>query len=70
MSRRAGANGWSPPCAVGTVGLGPALALGVEVVDVVIMLKTAAAVLGVTGKTQLGLGGAASVAVGPVGRHL
>ena len=62
--------GWSAPCAVGNVGLGPALAVGVEVVDVVIMLRTAAALRAVTGKAQLGLGGAASVAVGLVGRHV
>jgi lipid-binding SYLF domain-containing protein len=59
--------GWSAPSAIGTAGVGAGGQIGVEVTDFVIILNTKDAVKAFsTGNVTLG--GALSVAAGPMGR--
>jgi lipid-binding SYLF domain-containing protein len=60
--------GWSGPSAIGTGGLGFGFQAGAEVSELVIVLNTPAAVDAFAKGGNVTLGGALSVAVGPVGR--
>lgn len=62
-----GGPGWSAPSAVLSLASSVGWQLGAEVQDLVLVLRDEAALRAFTG-SQLGLGGAASVAAGPVGR--
>jgi lipid-binding SYLF domain-containing protein len=59
---------WSGPSAVGMCGLSIGLQLGLEKVDVIIVLNTDDAVQQFMKSNQVTLGGEASISVGPVGR--
>ena len=59
---------WSGPSAVGTCGLSIGLQLGLEKVDVIIVLNTDDAVQQFMKSNQVTLGGEASISIGPVGR--
>ena len=59
---------WSGPSAVSTCGLSIGLQLGLEKVDVIIVLNTDDAVQQFMKNNQVTLGGEASISVGPVGR--
>jgi len=60
---------WSPPCAAMCYGVGWGLQLGGELTDVLLVLRTREAVKAFCGNLHLGVGGAASVAVGFLGRQ-
>ena len=60
--------GWSGPSAIGTGGLGVGFQAGVEVAELVIVLNTQEAVNAFAKGGNVTLGGALSVAAGPVGR--
>lgn len=60
--------GWSGPSAIGTGGLGVGFQAGAEVSELVIVLNTPAAVDAFAKGGNVTLGGALSVAAGPVGR--
>ena len=60
--------GWSGPSAIGTGGLGVGLQAGAEVAELVIVLNTPEAVNAFAKGGNVTLGGALSVAAGPVGR--
>jgi lipid-binding SYLF domain-containing protein len=60
--------GWSGPSAIGTGGLGVGFQAGAEVAELVIVLNTAEAVNAFAQGGNFTLGGALSVAAGPVGR--
>jgi lipid-binding SYLF domain-containing protein len=60
--------GWSGPSAIGTGGLGVGFQAGVEVAELVIVLNTQEAVNAFATGGNVTLGGALSVAAGPVGR--
>jgi lipid-binding SYLF domain-containing protein len=62
------ARGWSGPSAIGTGGLGVGFQAGAEVAELVIVLNTAEAVNAFARGGNVTLGGALSVAAGPVGR--
>lgn len=59
---------WSAPSAIGTAGIGGGLEAGGELVEFMIILGSANAVK-VFHRTQVNVGGALSVAVGPYGRE-
>ena len=59
---------WSGPSAVGMCGLSIGLQLGLEKVDVIIVLNTDDAVQQFMKSNQVTLGGEASISVGPIGR--
>jgi lipid-binding SYLF domain-containing protein len=59
---------WSGPSAIGTGGLGIGFQAGAEVTELVIVLNTAEAVNAFAQGGNVTLGGALSVAAGPVGR--
>ncbi|KXZ54915.1 hypothetical protein GPECTOR_4g987 [Gonium pectorale] len=63
--------GWSAPCAVSAAGMGWGLQLGGELADVLLVLRSREALSGLCGGLGAGvvLGGAAGLAMGPVGRH-
>ena len=61
-------NGWSGPSAIGTGGVGFGFQAGAEVSELVIVLNTPAAVDAFAKGGNVTLGGAFTVAVGPVGR--
>jgi SH3 domain-containing YSC84-like protein 1 len=61
-------NGWSGPSAIGTGGLGIGFQAGAEVAELVIVLNTAEAVDAFAKGGNVTVGGAMSVAAGPVGR--
>lgn len=61
-------SGWSGPSAIGTGGLGVGLQAGAEVAELVIVLNTPEAVNAFAKGGNVTLGGALSVAAGPVGR--
>ncbi|EFJ41459.1 hypothetical protein VOLCADRAFT_119689 [Volvox carteri f. nagariensis] len=63
--------GWSAPCAISAAGMGWGLQLGGELADVVLVLRSREALAGLCGGLGAGVvvGGAAALAVGPVGRH-
>jgi lipid-binding SYLF domain-containing protein len=60
--------GWSGPSAIGTGGLGVGFQAGAEVAELVIVLNSLEAVNAFAKGGNLTLGGALSVAAGPVGR--
>ncbi len=60
--------GWSGPSAIGSGGLGVGLQAGAEVAELVIVLNTPEAVNAFAKGGNVTLGGALSVAAGPVGR--
>lgn len=59
---------WSGPSAVGMCGLSIGLQLGLEKIDVIIVLNTDEAVQQFMKSNQVTLGGEASISVGPIGR--
>ena len=59
---------WSGPSAVGMCGLSIGLQLGLEKIDVIIVLNTDEAVQQFMKSNQITLGGEASISVGPIGR--
>jgi SH3 domain-containing YSC84-like protein 1 len=61
-------SGWRGPCAIGTGGLGVGFQAGAEVSELVIVLNTPAAVDAFAKGGNVTLGGALSVAAGPIGR--
>ena len=61
-------NGWSGPSAIGTGGLGIGFQAGAEVAELVIVLNSSEAVSAFAKGGNVTLGGALSVAAGPVGR--
>ena len=61
-------NGWSGPSAIGTGGVGFGFQAGAEVSELVIVLNTPAAVDAFAKGGNVTLGGAFTIAVGPVGR--
>jgi lipid-binding SYLF domain-containing protein len=60
--------GWSGPSAIGTGGIGFGFQAGVQVSELVILLNTPEAVNAFSKGGNVTLGGALSVAAGPVGR--
>jgi len=60
--------GWSGPSAIGTGGLGVGFQAGAEVAELVIVLNSSEAVNAFAKGGNVTLGGALSVAAGPVGR--
>jgi len=60
--------GWSGPSAIGTGGLGVGFQAGAEVSELVIVLNTPAAVDAFAKGGNVTLGGALTVAAGPIGR--
>jgi lipid-binding SYLF domain-containing protein len=60
--------GWSGPSAIGTGGIGFGFQAGVQISELVIVLNTPAAVEAFSKGGNVTLGGALSVAAGPVGR--
>lgn len=60
--------GWSGPSAIGTGGVGFGFQAGVQVSELVILLNTPEAVNAFSKEGNVTLGGALSVAAGPVGR--
>lgn len=66
--RRLADGGWSAPCAIGISGTGWGLQIGGEVTDVMILLNTDKAVEVFSSPTQVSLGTALGMSVGPVGR--
>ncbi|HEY1266952.1 MAG TPA: YSC84-related protein [Candidatus Binatia bacterium] len=65
---RLGSGGWSGPSAIGTGGLGVGFQAGVQITEFVIVLNTPAAVDAFSRGGNVTLGGALSVAAGPIGR--
>jgi lipid-binding SYLF domain-containing protein len=61
-------NGWSGPSAIGIGGLGVGFQAGAEVTELVIVLNTQEAVNAFAKGGNVTLGGALSIAAGPVGR--
>jgi len=62
------AKGWSGPSAIGTGGAGFGFQIGAEVTEFVMILNTDAAVEAFSKDVNITLGGALSVAAGPLGR--
>ena len=60
--------GWSGPSAIGTGGLGIGFQAGAEITELVVVLNTPAAVDAFAKGGNVTLGGALSVAAGPIGR--
>ena len=60
--------GWSGPSAIGTGGIGFGFQAGVQISELVILLNTPEAVNAFSKEGNVTLGGALSVAAGPVGR--
>jgi SH3 domain-containing YSC84-like protein 1 len=60
--------GWSGPSAIGTGGIGFGFQAGVQISELVIVLNTPAAVEAFSKGGNITLGGALSVAAGPIGR--
>ena len=61
-------NGWSGPSAISTGGLGAGFQAGAEITELVIVLNTPAAVDAFAHGGNFTLGGALSIAAGPIGR--
>eukprot|EP00607_Mallomonas_marina_P005711 CAMPEP_0182435874 /NCGR_PEP_ID=MMETSP1167-20130531/78069_1 /TAXON_ID=2988 /ORGANISM="Mallomonas Sp, Strain CCMP3275" /LENGTH=240 /DNA_ID=CAMNT_0024627371 /DNA_START=421 /DNA_END=1143 /DNA_ORIENTATION=- len=66
--RRLADGGWSAPCAIGCGGTGWGLQIGGEITDVMILLNTDKAVEVFACPTQVSLGTALGMSIGPVGR--
>lgn len=66
--RRLSDNSWSAPSAIGMSGAGWGFQVGGEITDVLIILNTEAAVDVFTSQTQVSLGTALGVSLGPIGR--
>ena len=64
-----GANQWSAPTAIGTVGMGWGAQIGGEVTDFVIILNTQNALDAFSGTGQVSLGAELGLALGPMGRN-
>jgi lipid-binding SYLF domain-containing protein len=64
---RAPDGGWSPPCALLALSSGLGWQLGLEVQDMVLVLRTPSA-LAAFCAAQLGVGGSVGLAAGPLGR--
>ena len=62
-------HGWSGPSAIGTGGAGFGFQIGGEVTEFVFILNTDAAVQAFSRDVNVTLGGALSVAAGPIGRN-
>lgn len=62
--------GWSGPSAIGTGGIGFGFQAGVQISELVIVLNTPAAVEAFSKGGNVTLGGALSVAAGPIGRDV
>mmetsp|Transcript_4618 Transcript_4618/g.13264 ORF Transcript_4618/g.13264 Transcript_4618/m.13264 type:complete len:721 (-) Transcript_4618:1058-3220(-) len=60
---------WGPPSAVAAVTAGWGLQVGGELTDLLIVLRSPAAVSAFCGTFAAGLGGGASIAAGPLGRQ-
>ncbi|KAI8466576.1 MAG: hypothetical protein J3K34DRAFT_524441 [Monoraphidium minutum] len=65
---RQGDGSWSAPCAAACYGVGWGAQIGGELADVLLVLRTDEALHAFCSSAHLGLGGAASAALGPVGR--
>ena len=61
--------GWSPPSAIGTIGMGWGAQIGGDITSYLIILNSEAALNSFSGQAQLSIGGEFDVAVGPVGRN-
>ena len=59
---------WSAPCAAACYGLGWGLQLGGGLTDLILVIRTEEALRAFCNRAHLGVGGAAGVAVGPMGR--
>jgi lipid-binding SYLF domain-containing protein len=68
VARRAGGC-WSPPCAVALYSLGWGIQAGGALCDLLIVLRTPAAVAAFCGALHCGVAGSLSLAVGPLGRQ-
>eukprot|EP00887_Chlorella_sp_A99_P007669 scaffold20.g7669.t1 len=68
VARRADGAGWSAPSSLQLVGSGLGWAAGAALVDVLVVLRSPAAVRAFCG-SQIGLGGSAAIAAGPLGRN-
>ncbi|GFR52465.1 hypothetical protein Agub_g14973 [Astrephomene gubernaculifera] len=68
---RTPSGGWSAPCAISAAGMGWGLQLGGELADVLLVLRSREALGGLCGGLGAGVvvGGSASLAFGPMGRH-
>jgi len=62
--------GWSGPSGIGTGGAGFGFQIGAQVTEFVIILNTDAAVKAFAQDANVQLGGALSVAAGPIGRNV
>jgi SH3 domain-containing YSC84-like protein 1 len=59
---------WSGPSALSLTGIGLGMQLGGEIMDLILILRSSAAVRMFMTDTQISIGGGLSVSVGPVGR--
>ncbi|GBF96574.1 hypothetical protein Rsub_09157 [Raphidocelis subcapitata] len=59
---------WSPPCAAACYGVGWGAQIGGELADVLLVLRTDEALSAFCSSAHVGLSGAASASLGPVGR--
>jgi lipid-binding SYLF domain-containing protein len=59
---------WSPPSAVGTVGLGYGAQIGGDITNYIIVLTTAKSIAAFASRGTVNLGAELGVAVGPLGR--
>jgi lipid-binding SYLF domain-containing protein len=62
--------GWSGPSGIATGGAGFGFQIGVEITEFVLVLNTPAAVEAFAKQANVTLGGALSVAAGPIGRNV
>jgi lipid-binding SYLF domain-containing protein len=59
---------WSPPSAVGTIGVGYGVQIGGDITSYLIVLNTERAVQAISSRGSVNLGAELGVAVGPLGR--
>ena len=57
---------WSPPCAIGTIGMGGGLVVGGDITSYIILLNTTEAVESLTSGSTIQLGTELDIAVGPI----
>ena len=69
MVSRRGGGCWSPPCALALYSLGWGIQAGGALCDLLIVLRTPAAVAAFCGALHCGVAGSLSLAVGPLGRQ-
>jgi len=60
---------WSAPCAISTIGMGIGAQLGMDLTDVVLVMKTNDAIEAFKGNHGVAVGGSFGVTVGPFGRR-